>query len=467
MKKIISRCSLPMPEDNQFAGWWLYPDTFSYDFTADQYRQCWERIKLSSYHKIKEGMLPVPISAEKAATMQFKSWFGGSLNADLARVQMAMMKLLYYGYLHGYNTPDTVNFSEQFLAKYSCLSNFSICQLPRNNSNSRLLQSQLVMFYNQHSDVLRGYHRDMPASFSGYFGKSYAGDSSPEYFVRLDPQHPEIGDCLHIRPGKALAGSALQELLIRHRLARLEDLLNREDHRHDICELLQARHDVADLLSIRMDLAITEGWLFVRLYFLLAKTVAVFDDERDYYARAWWIVKCLPKDIAAFHYMNEFFLEHDVACSVMGKDDDLRFRWLHHLYSRVVSGLNHPKRMEMGLRILKEDPAIVGNENLIMFCDIALEKGETGLANALIKRLFQVRPDAAQQYLIANNELILPEAYDALARVRAVTPVSLSGIYNEFMGFFSGSAITRLPVSPDECSEDVNLSSYQGSVLST
>jgi len=163
------------PTTMRSSAYWMYPDIFDCAFTQPEYQRYWEQLKQASPYTVVDQMLPKQVTFQQHTWKHLKSWLGYTNYSHPARIQMALQKILYFGYLYGLNIEEIVSFSPAFLIRYPIANDFiQACQKERNNETSAFLQEALVTFYNQHIDDLKGRNND-PAHKTNnvfYFGKS-------------------------------------------------------------------------------------------------------------------------------------------------------------------------------------------------------------------------------------------------------------------------------------------------------
>lgn len=217
--------SLECPKNNR-KSWWMYPDIFSIAFTAEAYYKHWSRLQLSKRMTI-TGMLPIPAK---------QKYFGfSSETIHPIKMKMAIQKLLYFGYLNGFNCPEKIDFSMKIMETYNLSSTFLMeCQKTRNNVSSGLLQNELMEFYKENAKILMD-DMDIPPVIA-YFGESYlivdetqAFDSAVKLFdnsereiqtfIQLDPQEPPLNVERYICIHDTLPGTTLRELLKKNSLS--------------------------------------------------------------------------------------------------------------------------------------------------------------------------------------------------------------------------------------------------------
>ena len=361
----------------------MYPDVFCFAFTNEQYQQHWAAIKSSNHYLVLNDMHLKPVGWKKHAWEQLKAGLGYTEDkVHSVRIQMAMQKLLYFGYLNGFNSNETVAFSPEFLTVYPLSEDFrEACHQPRNNHRSLMLQQSLMAFYDNNSEMLRGWNHTMPHLVDEYFGKSYVtGDRSDDNlctFAQLDPQQPPLGGCMELDLNRTLPNSTLRELLIGNKMNELQisldDIILQTStnktyyYRENLTELkLKAER----LLAFQPSLSHERSSFFVRLYVFLAERLALFDNEAEYYGKAFSIIKLMDNPTAIVH-LNDCFLENDKAYSVIEKESMLLEAWLEHLYSDVVSNPEHQLCSIKGYRILTDKPMLIKAEHLTLFAQIA------------------------------------------------------------------------------------------------
>jgi hypothetical protein len=163
--------------------WQMYPDVFTYGFSQKEYHEHWESLKDSRYW-IVDGMLPVNVSAARYyweyVTGNLGSWFGFENRCDAQNVRMAAMKLLYFGYLNGFNGALDTSNTRFFHSLGLDETYLQYCKKPCSNDYSSSLQARLIQNYNK-LDL-----PNLPSNY--YFGSAYARYNNFENLAKLDPQ---------------------------------------------------------------------------------------------------------------------------------------------------------------------------------------------------------------------------------------------------------------------------------------
>ncbi len=447
--------SLQMPNNNR-ADWWMYPDVFNFKLIKEEYQQHWSMLKSSIHYLVTKDMLLKSVNWNMHTWKQIKAGVGyAEDHCHPVRIQMAMQKLLYFGYLNGFNHMKTVNLSPEFLKVYPLSVDFlTACQQPRNNNSSSVLQDALITFYNENSAVLRGWNHAMPLKVEHSFGDSYLTGDSLETFARLDPQNPTLDACQDLSIKHTLPGSVLRELLIEEKMKKLinnmDEMQNKTVENDYKLALAALYRDTEILLVFRPSLLDENSSFFVRLYFLMAEQTP-FDNEADYYNKAYAIIKKLDNDLA-FPYLKKYFLNNDSAYSVIEKNDELLSNWLKHMYAEVVT---YPKNMDnrtIGYRILTDKPTLIEDQDLTVYIDMALLKNANAQAIKLIERLYLINHGLAFQYLNDNLELVqmLPDDNElrrSFAEKVASQPtftMNVFKLYNEPFRLFAHTKSTVL-----------------------
>lgn len=175
-----------LPDDNARQrvkkNWQMYPDVFDYSFSRDDYASYWASIKQSNNpYWMVDGMRPVKVGAARYyweyVTGNLLSWFGFENHCEPQKVRMAVMKVLYFGYLNGFNADLNTGFLDDLEIDKSYLRD---CKKPRSSDYSLSLQASLVQKYKQLK------LSELPNDY--YFGSTYARYDEFQALANLDPQ---------------------------------------------------------------------------------------------------------------------------------------------------------------------------------------------------------------------------------------------------------------------------------------
>jgi hypothetical protein len=173
----------------------LLPDFLPYDFQrAKNYHDYLNGIN-THYRKL-EGFDIKPVSRLRYYWESLKGWFGFSNQCESAKIQMASLKLVYWGYLNGYFSPTDLENIQKFLAPSpfaTAVASEAIKSI--NSQSSGMIQSQLIQLFsmNQKEEVHTYLaNNGLPRPRNYDFGAAYLRFNYLRKLIALDSNHSEI-----------------------------------------------------------------------------------------------------------------------------------------------------------------------------------------------------------------------------------------------------------------------------------
>ncbi len=118
-----------------------FPDTLFYKHDTIQYQQKIARLAEASYF-YSDGYSLRTANIFRYLFESVKGWLGFSNHCQQEKVQLALRKFVYYGYLQGYSQPQAQLQNLGIDSDY-----LNLVSRPRTNENSQQIQNKLIQFY--------------------------------------------------------------------------------------------------------------------------------------------------------------------------------------------------------------------------------------------------------------------------------------------------------------------------------
>lgn len=396
----------------------FYPDVFDYSYDFNNYKMAWNQLGRENgrYLMAKRGHLSRVGLLDYLFEM-VAGWLGFGNDCHPARVNMAAQKLLYFGYLNGYNQtvakqvmtewdapfrpdPDTIRLS---------------CE-PRTNTTSALLQSRLINYYKAHASFLNAPKKAMarlplPHRENDFvFGATYAKTNEITQVLHLDVQHvPLIKQLLpRIQNGEAtLAQSTARRTYVEEQLAqiiqKIEKKIQKADQGGVIVSLqrflsllpdetfAELQRKANGLLALYPDPEFTTHYvpLLIQLKLEMAKELpqyGAWEEKEILYREAFQQIVTFSDVDQINDYLYRYFMKDD-AFSVLDPTHQRVQEFGKYLVASRLNTCQGDALVLCEYRIAELYPHLILDASLPRFIDSCLTVKNYPLAFELIKRL--------------------------------------------------------------------------------
>jgi hypothetical protein len=163
-----------------------YPDIIPFQHSNTQYSQHWSTLTTSKYIYT-NGYIIEPTNWFMYAFQSFKGWFGFDNHCQKEKIQFSLEKLVYYGYLQGYDQ-SVVRQMHYYPLPADYLDLVDTNVQAKNPITTNTLQHRLIRDYNT---LVAPYTSDyLYASYA--FGQTLNELNLPEEIPFLDPQDEKV-----------------------------------------------------------------------------------------------------------------------------------------------------------------------------------------------------------------------------------------------------------------------------------
>ncbi|WP_367606163.1 hypothetical protein [Legionella sp. W05-934-2] len=170
----------------QFDAYRYYPDILPYQHDKNSFKHHWLALSQARYI-YSNGVEVKPVSWFHYVFELVKGFFGFTNHCAPEKVTMGLMKLGYYGYLHGYHTPFQNPIHYPLPLDYT-----KQLTLPRTSNTSAQLQNQLIGYYVDNQYFLKSKEAWIPLTAYHIFGLSLTRCDAYDAIPSIDPTNRQL-----------------------------------------------------------------------------------------------------------------------------------------------------------------------------------------------------------------------------------------------------------------------------------
>lgn len=423
---------LKLLSEKKFKTLSFYPDFLPYQMDKATYWQIWQQIndKTQGSYLYSDGITVKRVGFLQYAFETIAGWFGLSNYCDSSLIQLSLKKISYYGYVHGFNTPELFEPQQEWDKSYKLSGDYVnnvLC--PRNDINSAQLQNELLKDYQYNTPY---FSQEYPCKT---FGQTYIQNHLYDFAADIDPQDTQSIIPSLLKKSKDLnpiKDSTLYREYLHYLLKQSQKVLLPENKKSkkDLPQLVsnQERKAALDAFKV-LDLDPTLEMDYDEL-FLVAHLV-----NQEYQEAAHLLERCSfdeassyidyyydsPIDYLAPYLQEGTALAKNYSVILADKAYEIFQRnkggWLNSLFTRDSGSDQKPLYlMKQAIRL---DPTIT-NQFSIPFALIYLDEGMLTQASELLNA---VSTDHVAEY----HTQALFEAYNSLDKVKLLdqnTPIA-------------------------------------------
>jgi len=415
---------------------YFYPDVLDCHYTHKQYKEEWNKLskERGGYLIVQNGQLN-RVGWLRFAFEAVKGWFGFlgfSNNCHPAKVKMAALKLLYYGYLNEFNKEASLDVINGWDKECQPDEGYIVnSKENRTDDISSNLQDQLVACYQENAadlNALKSFDGSLPLPHqdrSFIFGNTYAIAEEIESSVRLDVQNEQLisGNISKLKNGElTLPDSTCRRLYINHIFTTIEQTFE---------EILRTRTAGISLLNLsryfstpRNDRVIlgelhTKAEMTLALWpslsknyidFLIKLNIALACQEphdipnrKVLYTNAYNLIVSLQDKGQINDYLQQYFY-NDEGFVTLPFESEVVQGWGEYLFESFLETCRTLEtKNACRYRIAQIRPDMIPDSQLPVFINSCLLLDKYNIASGLIERLSGSNMQRSMKYIKDNH----------------------------------------------------------------
>lgn len=240
------------------------PDCIVYDANKSDYLAFWrDLIDAPSKYLYTDGIQVYKVNWFQAKFQAIKGFFGFENNCQPEKIELTLAKIMYYGYIKGFNTDLDLDTFPRTIMSQEFITN---CKLRRNNKTSASLQNALMRYYTIHSSAIT--RLEIPLE---HFGQLFLAHKMYPFIPKIDPQSDILIDAVFER-------LEIEQIILDHTTNSLEHYLGSTQ------ELCTFTKKYANYLVAKNQLTLAAQWSHEVIFLYPKKYIAHYLYENTQYA---------------------------------------------------------------------------------------------------------------------------------------------------------------------------------------